>query len=67
MRGRAPGLLGQHLGVPVAELLGEGQQRGFVPVLGYLFYVGDRTRTDLPYLAEPQPADDWERRHASPR
>src|SRR5688572_1701987 len=34
-------LLGQHLGVPVADLLGEGRQRDAVPVLGYLFYVGD--------------------------
>ncbi|MGJ6965975.1 enolase C-terminal domain-like protein [Streptosporangium sp. G11] len=54
-------LLGQHLGVPVAELLGEGRRRDTVPVLGYLFYVGDRTQTDLPYLAEPHPADDWQR------
>ncbi|MEU4195703.1 enolase C-terminal domain-like protein [Kribbella sp. NPDC026611] len=46
-------LLGQHLGVPVAELLGDGQQRTEVPVLGYLFYVGDSARTDLPYLTEP--------------
>ena len=53
-------LLGQHLGVPVAELLGEGRQRDSVPVLGYLFYVGDRTRTDLPYLSEPDPRDAWE-------
>jgi glucarate dehydratase len=43
-------LFGQHLGVPVAELLGDGQQRDAVPVLGYLFYVGDSGRTDLPYL-----------------
>src|SRR5919107_6253701 len=42
-------LLGQHLGVPVAELLGEGQQRDSVPMLGYLFYVGDRRASDLPY------------------
>src|SRR3974390_1577099 len=42
-------LLGQHLGVPVAGLLGEGQQRLSVPVLGYLFYIGDSTRTTLPY------------------
>ena len=42
-------LLGQHLGVPVAALLGEGQQRDAVEMLGYLFYVGDRARTDLPY------------------
>ncbi len=42
-------LHGQHLGVPVAELLGDGQQRDVVPVLGYLFFVGDADRTDLPY------------------
>jgi glucarate dehydratase len=59
-------LLGQHLGVPVAELLGEGQQRDRVPMLGYLFYVGDRTATDLPYLAELDPADDWERLRRQP-
>jgi glucarate dehydratase len=33
-------LLGQHLEVPVAALLGEGQQRDAVEMLGYLFYVG---------------------------
>jgi glucarate dehydratase len=43
-------LLGQHLGVPVCELLGSGQQRDSVPMLAYLFYIGDRQRTDLPYL-----------------
>ena len=59
-------LLGQHLGVPVAELLGEGQQRDSVPMLGYLFYVGDRTATDLPYRAETDPADDWERLRREP-
>ena len=30
-------LLGQHLGQPVAALLGEGQQRDAVEMLGYLF------------------------------
>ena len=44
-------LLGQYLGVPVAALLGEGQQRSAVEMLGYLFYVGDRNKTDLPYRA----------------
>jgi glucarate dehydratase len=44
-------LLGQHLGVPVCELLGTGQQRSHVPMLAYLFYIGDRGRTDLPYRA----------------
>jgi glucarate dehydratase len=57
-------LLGQHLGVPVAALLGEGQQRDAVEMLGYLFFIGDRTKTDLPYLApadEPEEADGWRR------
>lgn len=54
-------LHGQHLGVPVAELLGDGQQRDAVPMLGYLFYVGNPDATDLPYLREPQGADDWEK------
>lgn len=52
-------LLGQHLGVPVAALLGEGQQRDAVEMLGYLFFVGDRTKTDLPYHSEPDAEDDW--------
>ncbi len=30
-------LLGQHLGVNVASLLGDGQQRSEVEMLGYLF------------------------------
>ncbi|MEE2039341.1 enolase C-terminal domain-like protein [Nocardiopsis sp. CT-R113] len=59
-------LLGQHLGVPVCDLLGEGRQRDRVPMLGYLFYVGDRSRTPLPYLAEADPADDWERLRREP-
>jgi glucarate dehydratase len=52
-------LLGQHLGVPVAALLGEGQQRDSVEMLGYLFYVGDRTKTGLPYRDEPDAPNDW--------
>jgi glucarate dehydratase len=52
-------LLGKHLGVPVAALLGPGQQRKTVDVLGYLFYVGDRAKTDLPYASEPDADDDW--------
>ncbi|PSK86218.1 glucarate dehydratase [Murinocardiopsis flavida] len=59
-------LLGQHLEVPVADLLGEGRQRDRVPVLGYLFYVGDRGRAPLPYLAEDAPADAWERLRREP-
>ena len=52
-------LLGQHLGVPVAELLGDGQQRSHVPMLGYLFYVGNPGRTDLPYRVDDGGADRW--------
>jgi glucarate dehydratase len=52
-------LLGQHLGVPVAALLGEGQQRESVEMLGYLFYVGDRSKTDLPYASEPAADNAW--------
>jgi glucarate dehydratase len=52
-------LLGQFLEVPVARLLGEGQQRATVKMLGYLFYIGDRTKTDLPYLSAPNAQDAW--------
>ncbi|MBC5781559.1 glucarate dehydratase [Ramlibacter sp. USB13] len=52
-------LQGQHMGVPVAALLGEGQQRDAVQMLGYLFYVGDRRKTNLPYASEPEAKDDW--------
>ncbi|WP_415971178.1 enolase C-terminal domain-like protein [Rhodococcus sp. 077-4] len=57
-------LLGQHLGVSVAALLGDGQQREKVQALGYLFFVADRTKTDLAYRSaadEAQGADDWMR------
>ncbi|HEY4371112.1 MAG TPA: glucarate dehydratase [Burkholderiales bacterium] len=52
-------LLGQFLGVPVCALLGEGQQRESVEMLGYLFYVGNRKRTDLAYREEPNAKIDW--------
>ena len=54
-------LLGQHLGVPVAALLGEGQQRDAVEMLGYLFYVGDTGKTTLPYNSEPDANNNWAR------
>ncbi|MDV6232885.1 MULTISPECIES: enolase C-terminal domain-like protein [Rhodococcus] len=57
-------LLGQHLGVSVAALLGDGQQRDKVQALGYLFFVADRTKTDLAYRGaadEAAGADDWMR------
>jgi len=52
-------LLGQHLSLPVAALLGEGQQRKAVETLGYLFFVGDRRKTNLPYLAGENETTDW--------
>jgi glucarate dehydratase len=52
-------LLGQYLDVPVAALLGEGQQRPAVKMLGYLFYVGDRRRTKLPYRSTQGANNDW--------
>ena len=52
-------LLGQHLELPVAALLGEGQQRDAVEMLGYLFYVGDKAKTGMPYAAEPNADNDW--------
>jgi glucarate dehydratase len=54
-------LLGQHLGVPVAALLGDGQQRDAVEMLGYLFYVGDRRKTTLAYNSEPDADNAWSR------
>lgn len=54
-------LLGQCLNVPVAELLGPGKQRDEVTVLGYLFYIGDREKTDLPYLSGENATHDWYR------
>jgi glucarate dehydratase len=52
-------LLGQFLGVPVSALLGEGQQRSKVQMLGYLFYVGDHKRTKLSYRDSSEVKDDW--------
>jgi len=54
-------LLGQHLGVNVASLLGDGQQRDRVKMLGYLFYIGDRRKTALPYQSQPDDPCDWYR------
>jgi glucarate dehydratase len=52
-------LLGQHLQLPVAELLGEGRQRDQVDVLGYLFFIGDRNRASAPYRTETSSSDPW--------
>ncbi len=54
-------LFGQHLGVPMCELMGEGQQRDKVETLGYLFYVSDKEKAkkDLPYIDESDSNDEW--------
>lgn len=55
-------LLGQHLGVPMCQLLGEGRQREEVEVLGYLFYVSDKDKVpagEMQYLDESGCSDPW--------
>jgi glucarate dehydratase len=52
-------LLGQFLGLSVAALLGSGQQRTQVPVLGYLFFVGDSRKTNLKYRRASKTAPEW--------
>jgi glucarate dehydratase len=52
-------LLGQFLGLPVCALLGDGQQREQVEMLGYLFYIGARDATDLPYASDADNSDAW--------
>lgn len=52
-------LLGQHLSIPLCDLLGEGRQRDTVEVLGYLFFVGDRTQSSLPYRSEDESGVEW--------
>jgi len=59
-------LLGQFLGVPVCALLGEGQQRTQVPVLGYLFYNGDSRKTNLNYRRAAESASAWFRLRDEP-
>lgn len=55
-------LLGQYLGVPMCELLGEGKQRDEVEMLGYLFYISDKRKwkdETFPYLDESSSKDAW--------
>ncbi len=52
-------LMGQFLNVTVAELLGGGKQRDEVTVLGYLFYIGDDKKTDLPYDQPLKNGHEW--------
>ena len=54
-------LLGQHLGVPMCELLAGGKQRDKIETLGYLFYVSekDKTGSELPYIDEKESPEAW--------
>lgn len=52
-------LLGKFMGLPVAALLGDGQQRDAVRTLGYLFYIGDKDKTELPYIDDGSDRDQW--------
>ena len=54
-------LLGKFLGVPAAALMGDGIQRERVQFLGYLFYIGDRKKTDLEYEEELDSDCEWYR------
>ena len=54
-------LMGKFLEVPAAALMGDGIQRERVRFLSYLFYVGDRKKTDLEYEEEPDADCDWYR------
>ena len=54
-------LLGKYLEVPAAALMGDGVMRDRVRFLSYLFYVGDRKKTDLPYMSEEDSDCAWYR------
>ncbi len=62
-------LYGQFLGLPMAELLGEGKRRDEVEILGYLFYVSDRKKAKgapLEYIDESASSDPWFRLRREP-
>lgn len=52
-------LLGKYLNVPVCALLGDGQVRDKALMLGYLFFIGDPDKTDLPYVREKDSDCEW--------
>ncbi|WLT00479.1 hypothetical protein RAM07_00375 [Lactobacillus helsingborgensis] len=54
-------LMGQFLHKPMVDIIGQGRHRDSVPFLGYLFYVADRDKIDLPYIKDDQNqgADEW--------
>ena len=54
-------LFGKFLDLPAAALMGDGIQRDRVRFLSYLFYIGDRKKTDLPYMSEEDSDCEWYR------
>ena len=54
-------LMGKFLEVPAASIMGDGLQRTSVRFLSYLFYVGDRKKTTLPYMDESDADCEWYR------
>lgn len=55
-------LLGQHLDVPMAELFAEGVQRDKVELLGYMFFISDKSKCPsdaFQYLDESDSSDEW--------
>ncbi len=52
-------LLGQYMELPMCELLGNGKQRDKIETLGYLFYISDKKKADLPYMDESYSEDAW--------
>ena len=57
-------LMGKYLVVPACALLGDGQVRDRVLTLGYLFFVGERKKTDLEYFEEIDSDCAWyKKRH----
>ncbi|MEG0270425.1 MAG: enolase C-terminal domain-like protein [Clostridia bacterium] len=54
-------LMGQFMDMPVCALLGNGQQRDAVRILGYLFYVEDVKKSSEPYRLEEDSPIKWRR------
>lgn len=55
-------LLGKFTNQPVAALLGNGMQRKAVTILGYLFYIADKSKADQPYISESNSTNPWFKR-----
>jgi len=52
-------LYGKFVNLPMCDVIGSGRQRDAVEMLGYLFYIGDYTKTDLPYIQNDDNSDAW--------